>query len=132
MKDKAIKVKNYLLQMLNQFIPVALGVYLGIVLSNWNVESVQLAEQKEFVNNLYLEIQANKIKLEEASSYRQTIFLSAKKVRQELDQKIMQANFLDSRPLEFTAWLGRNKNTCLGKFGISIGCYGQCSFKLRF
>ena len=88
-----MKVKNYVLQMLNQFIPIVLGVYVGILASNWNSNRVRIAEQKEFLNNLDLEIQSNRSKLEEALSYRQTIFLSAKKVRQELDQKTMEANF---------------------------------------
>lgn len=79
--------------MLNQFIPIVLGVYVGILASNWNSNRVRIAEQKEFLNNLDLEIQSNRSKLEEALSYRQTIFLSAKKVRQELDQKTMEANF---------------------------------------
>lgn len=88
-----IKAKNYFLQMLNQFIPVILRVYLGIIASNWNAERVQIEEQKEFINNLYLEINSNKAKMEESLSYRNSIFLSAKKVRQNLDPKISDAKF---------------------------------------
>lgn len=46
-KGRGSKVKNYFLQMLNQFIPVILGVYLSIVASNWNTERVRVADQKE-------------------------------------------------------------------------------------
>lgn len=74
-----MKVKNYVLQMLNQFIPIVLGVYVGILASNWNSNRVRIAEQKEFLNNLDLEIQSNRSKLEEALSYRQTIFYPRKK-----------------------------------------------------
>lgn len=79
--------------MLNQFIPVVLGVYLGIVASNWNENRTKKAEQKEFIQNLYLEVEANQTKIKEAMAYRQAIFSSARKVRQELDQNILQANF---------------------------------------
>jgi hypothetical protein len=88
-----MKVKNYLLQMLNQFIPVVLGVYLGIVASNWNENRVKKAEQNEFIQNLTLEIQANKSKLEEALAYRQNMFLTGKKIRKELGQQKMEAKF---------------------------------------
>lgn len=93
MKANGIIVKNYLLNLLNQFIPVVIGVYIGIVASNWNEGRVQKAEQREFVNNLVLEIQANKAKLEETLAYQQAILRSAKKARQELDPKIMEARF---------------------------------------
>ena len=92
-KSRGKKVKNYLLQMLNQFIPVILGVFLGILASNWNTDRVQEAEQEEFVRNIYLELQSNKSKMEESLSYRKSIFSSAKKVRKELDPKILEAGF---------------------------------------
>lgn len=92
-EGKGEKIKDYFLQMLNQFIPVILGVYLGIVASNWNNERVQIAEQKEFVQNLYLEMQANKAKIEESLAYRKAIFLSAKKARQSLEKEILEAQF---------------------------------------
>lgn len=79
--------------MLNQFIPVILGVFLGILASNWNTDRVQDAEQEEFVRNLYLELQSNKSKIEESLKYRNSIFLSAKKVREELDTAILEAHF---------------------------------------
>ena len=79
--------------MLNQFIPVILGVFLGILGSNWNTDRVQDAEQEEFVRNLYLELQSNKSKMEESLVYRKSIYSSAKKVRQELDPKILEAKF---------------------------------------
>jgi hypothetical protein len=88
-----MKVKSYLFNLFNQFIPVVLGVYVGIVASNWNANSIKKAEQNEFVMNLALEIQANMSKLEETLAYQETIILSAGKVRQELDQKTMEAAF---------------------------------------
>jgi hypothetical protein len=51
------------LSMLAQLIPVAVGVYLGIVASDWNTERKQKATQKEFLNNLYLEMLSNKSKI---------------------------------------------------------------------
>lgn len=88
-----MKWKNYILQMLNQFIPVVLGVYLGIVASNLNSDRLQKAEQKKFINNLYLEIRENKNKLEKIVGYREDMVLKAKKVRQRIDKPAMEANF---------------------------------------
>lgn len=88
-----MKIKNYLFNLFNQFIPVVLGVYIGIIASNWNENRIKKAEQNEFVKNLALEIQANKSKLEEAMVYQEAIISSAGKVKQELDQKTMEAAF---------------------------------------
>ncbi|MDQ3393395.1 MAG: hypothetical protein M3512_04700 [Bacteroidota bacterium] len=85
--------KNYLLNMLNQFIPVVLGVYLGIVASNWNTNRIQKVEQLKFINNLNLEISENKNKLEKIIDYREDIVLKAKKVRQRIDKPAMEAQF---------------------------------------
>lgn len=89
----AKKAKNYSFQMLNQFIPVVLGVYIGIVASNWNAERVRKEEQKVFVNNLYLELQSNKSKMEEIMLYRKEIYSTAKSVRENLDPEILTAKF---------------------------------------
>lgn len=88
-----MKVKNYLFNQLNQFIPVVLGVYIGIVASNWNENRVKKAEQDEFLKNLTLEIQANKSKLEESAAYRELIFLSGEKRRKELEPNVLTAGF---------------------------------------
>lgn len=88
-----MKAKGYLLNQLNQFIPVVLGVYIGIVASNWNENRVKKADQNEFVKNLRLEVQANKTKLEESIAYRERIFLSGEKIRKELAPKAMEAGF---------------------------------------
>lgn len=93
MKASSIKVKSYLLNLLNQFIPVVIGVYIGIIASNWNEARVQKAEQKEFVNNLVLEMQANKVKLEETLAYQQAILHSVRKARQEFAPETMEARF---------------------------------------
>ncbi|MEQ9441961.1 MAG: hypothetical protein RIG62_23170 [Cyclobacteriaceae bacterium] len=62
------------LNMLSQLIPVALGVYLGIIASNWNDQRNQAALQQVFLQNLYLELSANQQKLKEASSYHEAMF----------------------------------------------------------
>lgn len=93
MTERGIKVKNYLLNLLNQFIPVVLGVYIGIVASNWNENRVKKAEQDEFVKNLVLEIQVNKSRLEETLAYQEAIILAARKARKELDQQKLNAEF---------------------------------------
>ena len=87
------RVKNYLLQMLNQFIPVVLGVYLGIVASNWNENRVQQAQQQEFINNLYLELEANKVKITQTLAYRQTILAEARRLSNELSRDTLDARF---------------------------------------
>lgn len=88
-----MKVKNYLWNLFNQFIPVVLGVYIGIVASNWNENRLKKAEQTEFMKNLALEIQANKSKLEEVLTYQEAILISARKARQELDPNILESQF---------------------------------------
>lgn len=91
-----MKGKSYLLNLLNQFIPVVLGVYIGILAGNWNENRVKEAEQKEYVKNLKLEIQTNKLKLEEALAYQKAILQSARQVRVELPQEALESPFWTS------------------------------------
>lgn len=88
-----IGVKKYLLQMLNQFIPVILGVYLGIVASNWNESRVKRAEQQEFISNLHQELEANKSKIESTLKYRQGILNESRQLAGSLSSDTLEANF---------------------------------------
>lgn len=87
------KVKQYLYGQLNQFIPVVLGVYIGIVASNWNANRVRRIEQEEFLTNLKLEIHTNREKLIESLAYQNAILTTARKVGNELDDEILQSPF---------------------------------------
>jgi hypothetical protein len=88
-----MKGKRFLVNQLNQFIPVVLGVYIGILASNWNENRVRRAEQQEYIENLKLEIQANKLKIEETIDYQEAILKSSRQVRKELDQKTLETTF---------------------------------------
>ncbi|KEO75216.1 hypothetical protein EL17_06025 [Anditalea andensis] len=87
------KIKLYLYSQLNQFIPVVLGVYIGIVASNWNENRVRKQEQEEFITNLILEIETNKEKLVEIKAYQEAILTSARKAGSELDDQLLEAPF---------------------------------------
>ncbi|MDR7129752.1 hypothetical protein J2X69_002097 [Algoriphagus sp. 4150] len=88
-----MKGKNFFLNQLNQFIPVVLGVYVGILASNWNENRMRRVEQNEYIENLKLEIQANKVKLEEALTYQKDILQSTRQIKKELDRDILEGAF---------------------------------------
>jgi len=87
------KVIQYLYSQLNQFIPVVLGVYIGIIASNWNANRVRRIEQQEFITNLKLEIQNNREKLLETLAYQNAILASVRNVGEELDEEILASPF---------------------------------------
>lgn len=101
--------KDHLVSLLNQFIPVVLGVYVGILASNWNENRVQKAEQKEFIENLQQEIGENKTKLEEALVYQKKILQTARQTRQELDREVLEAAFWNADHFKLIpGWEGLN------------------------
>lgn len=101
--------KDHLLGLLNQFIPVVLGVYVGILASNWNDKRVQKAEQKEFIENLKQEIGANKAELEKAVAYQKEILQAARKVRQDLDREVLESEFWNAGHFKLIpGWQGLN------------------------
>lgn len=59
------KLKELLLQL----IPVAIGVYIGILAGNLNEKWNHRADQKEFITNLIQEIEFNKSKIVAAKEY---------------------------------------------------------------
>jgi hypothetical protein len=79
--------------MLAQLIPVAVGVYLGIVASDWNTERKQKAAQKEFLNNVQLELLSNKLKLEKAVIYHASIVATADSLKKSLSQETLNKGF---------------------------------------
>lgn len=84
---------KHFLSMVAQLIPVAIGVYLGIVASDWNTDRKQRATQKEFLTNLYLEMLTNKQKLEKAAAYHASIVASADSVRKSLNREVLNKSF---------------------------------------
>ena len=95
--------------MLNQFIPVILGVYLGIVASNWNESRVKRAEQQEFISNLRQELEANKSKIESTLTYRQSILSESRQLASNLSSDILDTNFWSTGGFSLIpGWQGAN------------------------
>ncbi|WP_378410968.1 hypothetical protein [Rhodocytophaga aerolata] len=96
-KVKWKKAGNFLakqaLIMFAQLIPVAVGVYLGIVASDWNAEQKQRAAQKEFLNNLHLELLSNKMKVEKAVAYHAAAVANAENLQKSLNQETLNKGF---------------------------------------
>lgn len=98
--------KHFLI-MFTQLIPVAVGVYLGIIASDWNTERKQKAAQKEFLNNLYLEMLSNKIKVEKAVAYHESIKTTAHGLQNSLSQEILNKGFWSAGGFKMlTNWKG--------------------------
>jgi hypothetical protein len=86
-------VGKHLLIMFGQLIPVAVGVYLGIVASDWNTERKQRAAQKEFLNNIQLELLSNKLKLEKSVLYHASIVATADSLQKVLSPEVLNQRF---------------------------------------
>lgn len=101
--------KDHLIGLFNQFIPVVLGVYVGILASNWNENRVRKAEQKEFIENLKQEISTNKAELEEALAYQKEILQAARQVRQDLEMEVLESDFWNAGHFKLIpGWQGLN------------------------
>ncbi|MEM9831218.1 MAG: hypothetical protein AAF944_11315 [Bacteroidota bacterium] len=78
-----------------QLVTVAIGVYLGIVASDWKQDKSDLADQQEFLEKLSLEIVDNKNELERASTYHQMIIKAVDNAYL-LSEDTLQAGFFAS------------------------------------
>lgn len=125
--------KDHLIGLLNQFIPVVLGVYVGILASNWNEHRVQKAEQKEFIENIKREIATNKIKLEETLVYQKSIVTSARQARKDLDREVLDKEFWNAGHWKLIpAWDGLNIprfENSVHMSGIMINAMAGMKFK---
>ncbi len=79
--------------MAGELLLVAVGVYLGIVSSNYNEERKEVRRQGEFLQTLALEIAANKQKLQRALAYREKIFSTTTLLRKRLPPDTLRARF---------------------------------------
>ncbi len=86
-------MKKPVLQMLGELVLVAAGVYLGIVASNWNEERREAARQRDFLQTLSLEIDANERKLQNNLAYRKQIITAGRRLRTTLHKDTLQAHF---------------------------------------
>ena len=60
-------------ELLYQLIPVALGVFIGLLAGNWNDDRIHKNNQKEFMANLAKELEDNKTNLQTAHKYHKRI-----------------------------------------------------------
>lgn len=79
--------------MLGELVLVAVGVYAGIVASNYNEERKETRRQREFLQTLALEIAANEHKLQQALAYREKILTASNRLREGLSQDTLKARF---------------------------------------
>jgi hypothetical protein len=86
-------MKKTIGQMAGELLLVAVGVYLGIVSSNYNEERKEVRRQGEFLQTLALEIAANKQKLQRALAYREKIFSTTTLLRKRLPPDTLRARF---------------------------------------
>ncbi|MEM6842334.1 MAG: hypothetical protein AAF632_08910 [Bacteroidota bacterium] len=85
-------MKKILRDIFIQLITVAVGVYLGIVASDWKQDKSDVADQREFLDKLSLEIENNRIELEGALAYHQTIIKDVNNAYS-LSEDTLQSNF---------------------------------------
>lgn len=69
-------MKKFFKETLSQLIPVAIGVYIGILAGNWNQNRIENNNKKEFLTNVILEMKQNQKMLSEASIYHENLRIS--------------------------------------------------------
>ncbi len=87
------RISEQIIWMLSQLIPVAIGVFLGIIASEWNSARKQRAAQKEFLQNLSLEIESNKKKIQQSMAYHKIIKQDADSVKKVLSKEVLSNGF---------------------------------------
>lgn len=90
------EIKKTVLKMLGELLFVTVGIYLGIVASNWNEQRKQVQKQRDFLQTLCLEIAANNHKLNQTLAYREKILATSNQLRQQLSKNKLGANFWSS------------------------------------
>ena len=89
-------MKKYAIEAVLQLITVAVGVFLGVVASDWREERNQRAQQEEFLANLYQEISANRKKMEGTLAYHTMIIETSDRQLKELSQDILEKGFFEA------------------------------------
>jgi hypothetical protein len=87
------ETRKTILQMLMELTLVAMGVYLGIIASNWNDQRKDARKKREFIQVLVMEISANKQKLEQANQYRHEMLNTSNVLLQQFSSDTLAANF---------------------------------------
>lgn len=89
-------MKKSLLQMLGELVLVTVGVYVGLVASNWNEERRRAANAREFLGKVAREIKANQAKVRQSLSYRKAVLTASSTLLRSLNPQMRSANFWKS------------------------------------
>ena len=83
-------------QLLFQLLPVAIGVYIGILAGNWNDARHEKANQEQFLKTLSLELEENRKMVKRSAEYHQLLGDQIDSIRQVASQEEMELPVLGS------------------------------------
>ena len=96
-------------ELLFQLIPVALGVYIGILAGNWNDDRKHRQNQKMFISNLAKELEDNQSSLLKAHEYHADIGIMADSIFNNSTKEALQISFFNNGGFQdLPEWSGIN------------------------
>ena len=97
------------LSLLGQLLPVAIGVFFGIWVSNWNEARLQKAQQMEMLGLMVEELKENQKNLERAIPYHEMIGVTVDSLTANLEEKeLLQTIRKIGGPMAIPGWAGIN------------------------
>lgn len=109
MEKQNLKKSNWkrIKELVIQLIPIAIGVYLGIVAGNWNERYNHRQDQKVFLKNLVLELESNKRKIENAQAYHKKLGETMDSLYQIVEEEEWAKTFMKAGGFSFfPGWTG--------------------------
>ena len=93
---------------IRQFLPVVLGVYIGIIGSNWNEKRHHKKDQKEFIANTINELKGNMDKMQGAFDYHDSLAVKVNEYFGAFTTEMLaEPFFVDGRNLAtIPGWIG--------------------------
>ena len=96
-------------ELLLQLIPVAIGVYIGIVAGNWNEQRNHRKNQQELLTNIAKELESNKKKLDRAYTYHHALWEKLDSIFEYAPAEQLDKPFFDNYGFQIIpGWTGVN------------------------
>ncbi len=97
------------LSLLGQLLPVAIGVFFGIWVSNWNESRLQKAQQLEMLGLMVEELKENQKNLERAIPYHEMIGKTVDSLTSNLPEEALLKPIREiGGPMAIPGWMGIN------------------------
>ncbi|MEM1218475.1 MAG: hypothetical protein AAGH79_06165, partial [Bacteroidota bacterium] len=98
-----------IISLLSQLLPVAIGVFFGIWVSNWNEARLQKAQQIEMLGLMVEELKENQKNLERAIPYHEKIGKTVDSLTSHLPEEILLRPIREiGGPMAIPGWVGIN------------------------